>query len=293
MVCYKELQTLKLPDIILIYIGELERWDNELLQTKQTRSTIEYYFTCTPVLPLYIFKHFSEVDLITYIDSDLYFFSDPEPLFDEMQDNSVAIIGHNFPKNTNQLEDFGKYNVGWISFRRDYSGISCLSWYRERCIEWCHDCIENGKFADQKYLDYFPEKFPKVIELKHVGANLAPWNITNYSLTQTYRCLLVDGQPLIFYHFHGVKHVIGRLYNSGLSLFQIEMNKIMRNKLYKPYIHRLYENRTKIKLGKNDNIRGGSNFYNCFRDAIRFLNYNFKNHGLSIPSLTLNPFVIC
>ena len=216
--CYEELQKLKLSRINLIYLGELEKWDSELLQTKKSRSPIEYYFTCTPSLPLYIFDHFSHVDLITYLDSDLFFFSDPEPLFDEMQGNSIAIIGHKFPAHFRHLEDMGKYNVGWVSFRRDSSGISCLSWYRERCIEWCYDRIENGKFADQKYLDYFPEKFLNVIELQHKGANLAPWNITNYSLTQTGPYLRVDDQLLIFYHFQGVKHVIGPLYNSGLSM---------------------------------------------------------------------------
>lgn len=291
--CYEELQKQKLSRIILIHLEELEKWDSELLRTKQSRSPIEYYFTCTPSLPLYIFDHFSHVDLITYLDSDLFFYSDPEPLFDEMQGNSIAIIGHKFPAHCKDLEDWGKYNVGWVSFRRDSSGISCLSWYRERCIEWCHDRIENGKFADQKYLDYFPEKFLNVIELQHKGANLAPWNITNYSLSLTGPYLGVDEQQLIFYHFHGVKHFIGPLYNSGLSIFQIEMNNIIRNKLYKPYIQCLYENRTRIKYGINDIVRGGTVYYTCLRDMVRFLNYTVKNHGFSISSLTSNPYVIC
>ena len=291
--CYEELQKLNLHRINLIYLGELEKWDSDLLQTKITRSPVEYYFTCTPSLPLYIFNHFPHVDLITYLDSDLFFFSDPEPLFDEMQGNSIAIIGHKFPAHWRHLENTGKYNVGWVSFRRDSSGIACLSWYRERCIEWCYDRIEDGKFGDQKYLDYFPEKFPNVIELQHKGANLAPWNITNYSLTQTGPYLRVDDQLLIFYHFQGVKHVIGPLYNSGLSMYHVEMNKIMRNKLYNPYIQCLCENRTKIKYGINDIVRGGTVYYTCLRDMVRFINYSFKNHGLSSNFLTTNPYVIC
>jgi lipopolysaccharide biosynthesis glycosyltransferase len=291
--CYEELQKLTLPKITLIYLGELEKWDSELVGVKQTRSLLEYYFTCTPLLPLYIFDHFSHVDLITYLDSDLFFFSSPDPLFDEMQEDSIAIIGHRFPAHFRQLENMGKYNVGWISFRRDKSGISCLSWYRERCIEWCYDRIENGKYADQKYLDYFPEKFLNVIELQHKGANLAPWNITNYNLTQTGPYLKVDDQLLIFYHFQGVKQVIGPLYNSGLSMYQVEMSKIMRNKLYNVYIQCLYENRINIKYGINEIVRGGTVYYTCFRDMLRFMNYGFKNHGLSISYLTSNPYVIC
>jgi lipopolysaccharide biosynthesis glycosyltransferase len=289
--CYGELQKLNLSNMNLIYLEELERWNNELLQAKTTRSLIEYYFTYTPFLPLYIFDHFSQVDLITYLDSDLFFFSDPEPLFKEMQGNSIAIIGHRFPAHFLHLEDMGKYNVGWLSFRRDSSSLSCLSWYRERCLEWCYDRIEDGKYADQKYLDYFPEKFQNVIVLQHKGANLAPWNIANYNLTPSGRYLKVDDQDLIFYHFQGVKHIMGPLYNSGLSIYQVEMNKIIRNMLYKPYVHCLYKNRNKKDSAINPSMRGGAIFYTCLRDLARFLHHSFRNYGFSITGLATHPYV--
>jgi hypothetical protein len=291
--CYQALQELKSSKINLIHLEELEKWDVELRHTKETRSPIEYYFTCTPSLPLYIFDHFAQVNLITYLDSDLYFFSDPKPLFDEIQENSIAIIGHKFPAHCQHLEVTGKYNVGWVSFKKDSNGISCLSWYREQCLDWCYDRIEPGRFADQKYLDYFPEKFLNVIELQHKGANLAPWNITNYSLTKTGPHLKVDDQSLIFYHFHGVKHIIGPLYNSGLSIYEVGMSKIMRNELYQPYVHCLYKNMTEIKYGSRRNMRGGATYYTCLRDMVRFFNYTYKNHGVAIRSLTSNPCVIC
>jgi lipopolysaccharide biosynthesis glycosyltransferase len=287
--CYDELQKLNSANMNLIYLDELEKWDSDLFQTKATRSLIEYYFTCTPSLPLYIFDHFSQVDLITYLDSDLFFFSDPEPLFDEMQGNSIAIIGHRFPAHFLHLEDMGKYNVGWLSFRRDPSSLSCLSWHRERCLEWCYDRIEDGKYADQKYLDSFPEKFQNVTVLQHKGANLAPWNIANYSLTSSGPYLRVDDQNLIFYHFQGVKHIIGPLYNSGLSMYQVEMNKITRNMLYKPYVRCLYKNRNK-KPGIYAGMRGGV-YYTCLRDLVRFLYHTFQNYGFSITALATHPYV--
>jgi lipopolysaccharide biosynthesis glycosyltransferase len=291
--CYEELQKLNLSRMIPIYLGELEKWDTDLLEAKKTRSIMEYYFTCTPSLPLYIFEHFPPVDLITYLDSDLFFFSDPEPLFDEIQGNSIAIISHKFPPHFRYLEDRGKYNVGWVSFRRDASALSCLSWYRERCIEWCYDRIENGKFADQKYLDYFPNRFPNVIELQHKGANLAPWNICNYSIKKSGPYIQVDGQQLIFYHFHGVKHVIGPIYDSGLSGYQVKMTKIIRNGLYKPYINCLHKNRIEMKYEVNQGIRDGAIYNSCVRDMLRYFNNQFRSDGFSISSLTSNPYVIC
>jgi len=290
--CHEELHKLNLPGINLISLEELEKYDTDLLEAKKNRSLMEYYFTCTPSLPLYIFEHFVQVDLITYLDSDLFFFSDPEPLFDEIQGNSIAIISHKFPPHFKHLEDRGKYNVGWVSFRRDSSGIACLSWYRERCLEWCYDRLENGKFADQKYLDYFPKRFLNVIELQHKGANLAPWNIGNYSLKKSGPYILVDDQQLIFYHFHEVKHVIGPLYDSGLSSYQVKMTKILRNELYKPYIHCLYKNRTKGKYAVNKGIRYGAIYRTCIMAALRFFNNDFKINSFSISSLSSNPYVI-
>jgi hypothetical protein len=71
---------------------------------------------------------------------------------------------------------FGIYNVGWVSVRRCEEGIKALRWWRERCIEWCHDFVDGDRFADQRYLDRLPGLFPHVHVIQHLGANLAPWN---------------------------------------------------------------------------------------------------------------------
>ncbi len=72
--CYEILNQLNLDSVCLIPLADIEEGDKELLKAKGNRSLIEYYFTLTPSLPLYILNHFSEVDLITYLDSDLFSF---------------------------------------------------------------------------------------------------------------------------------------------------------------------------------------------------------------------------
>ena len=52
--CYDVLKQLDLPDINLISLNEFERGDEALLGAKQNRRLIEYYFTCSPSLPLLI-----------------------------------------------------------------------------------------------------------------------------------------------------------------------------------------------------------------------------------------------
>ncbi|MCX8125374.1 MAG: hypothetical protein N3F66_14595, partial [Spirochaetes bacterium] len=117
------LTQLNLPNVCLITQSEFEAGDEELTTAKYTRNRIEYYWTCTPSLPLYILRNNPNVDLITYLDADLYFFSDPQPIFDEMGDASILIIEHRYAPEHRDLEKkAGIYNVGWVSFRHDING---------------------------------------------------------------------------------------------------------------------------------------------------------------------------
>ena len=71
--------------------------------------------------------------------------------------------------NLSHLEQFGRFNVGMVSFRNDVAGLACLSRWREKCIEWCYDRVEDGKFADQGYLDDWPTEHEGVVVLDMQG----------------------------------------------------------------------------------------------------------------------------
>ncbi len=235
------LDELNLPEIQLIALDEFERGDESLLGAKQNRSLLEYYFTCTPSLPLFILRNHPQVDLITYLDADLFFYSDPSPLFAQMGVESVAIIGHRFPQSLQHLHALGIYNVGWLSFRRDEHAHQCLSWWRERCNEWCCDHPDNGRFADQKYLDDWPTRFKGVIVLLHKGANLAPWNLANHQLKLKAKRPWVEDQPLIFFHFHSLRRITERLFDTNLAHYNVALSAFVRREIYAPYLRTLQE----------------------------------------------------
>ncbi|MBU6399993.1 MAG: glycosyl transferase [Verrucomicrobia bacterium] len=237
--CRAQLEPLALPEIDLIPLEALERDDPELAATRTKRSTLEYYFTCTPSLPRYILAHCPEVELVTYLDADLFFFADPAPVYDELGGRSIGIIEHRFPESLRHHERYGRFNVGWLSFRRDAAGQACLAWWRARCLEWCHDRCEDGRFADQKYLDNWPEKFQGVALLQHKGANLAPWNLANYQVRTATDGIRVDDQPLIFFHFHALKELEPWLYDSNLAVYGVKLDKGMVRQLYEPYFQTL------------------------------------------------------
>lgn len=200
------LDGLDLPDLVPIALEELEAHDAELRAVKDDRTPVEYCWTATPSVALYCLEREAEIDLITYLDADVYFFSSAQPLFDEMGDDAVMIVPHRYAPELAHLEETsGIYNVELVSFRRDEDGLEALRWWRDRCIEWCYYRVEDGKLGDQKYLDDWPERFRRMHVLEHVGGGLAPWNVNRYRLSGRDGRVLVDDLPLVFYHFHALR----------------------------------------------------------------------------------------
>jgi hypothetical protein len=237
----EKLARLKLPGVQIIPLAEFERGDAALLEAKRNRSRVEYYFTCTSSLPLYIFKHFDGVDAATYLDADLYFYGSPAPIYAELGRRSVGIVPHRFPEPLRKFNIYGIYNVGVLVFRNDDAGRACLHWWRARCLEWCYDRLEGAKFADQKYLDDWPSQFPGVAVLQHKGVNLAPWNAGAYTLRMRHGTVFVDGDPLIVYHFHSLKVIHAVLFDLWLPEYGLTPGGTLLQSIYVPYLKQLQQ----------------------------------------------------
>lgn len=220
--CYNALVSLAYPYVSLIRLAGLESADPELAATRSTRSLIEYYFTITPCLPWYLLTRDDALEEVTYLDADLMFCSSPEPIFEEAIGASVIITPHRFAANLKGRERYGLYNVSWLTFRQTKNGLKCLRWYRDACLAWCRDILEADRFADQKYLDKFPY-LPEVHVMEHEGAGVAPWNLTDATLTHCNACVYINGFPIIFYHAHGFDRLWGPLFTSGLSNYSVHI----------------------------------------------------------------------
>jgi hypothetical protein len=224
--------------IIPISYKQLEIQYPELLVAKSNRSIVEYYFTCSSAICSFIFDSYPETNLLTYLDADLYFFSSPIPIYQELQNASIGIIEHRFSFFGKKYEKYGKYNVGWVSFKNDQSGRKCLEEWRVDCLNWCYDLLEDGKFADQKYLDYWPKKYDGLHVIQHVGANVAPWNVGQYKIKLDLETnkVLVNNQDLIFYHFASFKQVDESTYITHVSQYLFNLSENLKNNIYLPYL---------------------------------------------------------
>jgi hypothetical protein len=208
--CFDELAEQMLPELGLEHLSvvplrELEAHDAALLSVKEDRTPVEYCWTSTPALSLFMLERRPELEEITYLDADMLFFSDPEALFEEMGDDSVLITPHRFSPEYADHAKNGIYNVQFMTFRSDERGLTALRWWHDRCIEWCYYRLEDGKLGDQKYLDDWPERFEGVHVLQHKGGGLAPWNASQYEVAERDGRIFVDDQPLVFFHYHRVQ----------------------------------------------------------------------------------------
>ncbi|MDH4152409.1 MAG: FkbM family methyltransferase [Nitrospira sp.] len=207
------LNRLAIPQVRTIPMHEIEQHDDCLFAIKPTRSLVEYYWTLTPTVILRILQRHRDIDVLTYVDADLFFFSSPQPLFDELGEGSILIHEHGFsPRQAHLAEHNGRYNVGLLSFRRDPNGLAALHWWRERCLEWCFARYEQGKMGDQVYLNDWPTRFAGVVVLTNPGGGVGPWNHDRYDV-QLARGghVMVDHSPVIFFHFHSLKLGVAEL----------------------------------------------------------------------------------
>jgi hypothetical protein len=248
--CYKILYSLNLENVTIVPLKLFE--NDELLEVKKSRSRAEYCWTCTSSSIEYVLTNYN-VPSCTYIDADLFFYNSPAVLCDELTDGkSVLITEHRYSAISRLYEQkrAGRFCVQFITFINQPDSRRVLTDWKGKCLDWCYNRYEDGKFGDQKYLDEWPEKFKNVHIMNHLGGGVAPWNV------QQYQIFVDNGQylgiekttktkfDLIFFHFHFVRFLADGSIDLGWNF----IGKSIINTIYLPYIVRILE--TEIMLSK-------------------------------------------
>lgn len=275
-VCFDELayETLlkcNLPKLVAIPLDEFE--SPQLREVKVLRTAGEYCWTCTPYVIRHVLDtyHLSEV---TYLDADLCFYEKPSLLLNEFEQSgaSVLITSHRYTPRYDQSATSGIYCVQFMTFKSDASGLTVLQWWQDRCLEWCYNRIEDGKFGDQKYLDDWLQRFDGVHALQHIGGGVAPWNVQQYRLDNRSGKLYVNEWPLVFYHFHGYKHYC----DNTLDFGGYQLANEVKDLLYFPYVQALASAKAEIVDVSPGFDRGGSMRGKSWKTPLRNLRRRLK-----------------
>ena len=225
-------------DVQVVSLAEIEASYPQLLEARSTRTPMEYMFTLTPWLTRWTLNRVPPGGWATYLDADMAFYSATDSLYISLGDASVAIVEHRFTWEQLWRQRYGRFNVGWVGFRNDERGRACLEWWAESCLDWCFDEVSDGRFADQGYLDQFPQ-FAGVVVLDHPGADLAPWNLRRHRVSKDSAGeVQIDGKHLVFFHFHGLRERNGRYFFRHLP-YLARTNPVVRDQIYRPYCESL------------------------------------------------------
>lgn len=232
---YSLLNKMQLKNVTLISLREFE--NERLLSVKKERTVAEYSWTAAANLLWHMMKIIKDEETITYLDSDMYFFADPKIVYEEIGGASIAIVEHRLQGIMKKLEKFvGKYNVGWISMKKDVAGLKTCEWWKDKVLDWCFARFEGGKLGDQHYLNDWPTRFKNVQVIKHLGADVAPWNINNEKISIKNNQVYIADKKLIFYHFHNFI-LINK--NKFLAAPASHIPAIAREHIYKEYFREM------------------------------------------------------
>ncbi len=224
--CHFILSDLNLPNVELV-TGFHEQ--PLMKDASKNRTYQEYCWTCASNLCDFLMTSGSDefgVNEITYLDSDMLFFADPKAIFDEIGGCSIAVIPHRLIPSKRHLEVNGMFNVSWVTFKNNFVGRDCCSMWAWQCRDRCSAMIGCG---DQVYLDAWPSRYGDDLRIiQNIGAGTAPWNLANYRVTDGPK---VDGQPVVFYHYHEFAEKDG-----VFRLTNYDLREEDRAFIYAPYL---------------------------------------------------------
>jgi hypothetical protein len=241
------LRSLNLLNARLIPIGDIE--DDVLRSLREKRSIGEFCWTCTTPLLLHVLAQQPSDAVVAYVDADLWFNSDPKAVFDEMGQGSIFVHEHDFAVEHSALAaSSGRFNVGLVAFRNNAEGRTCLERWKAQCFEECVMDPAAGKCGDQNYLDEWPERYPGLVISANPGVGLAPWNVAKHRITGKDDCILVDGRPIVFYHFHALSMLRPRLgFWPIVMAYGYSFDEALAGAIYAPYVRELWRASRRLK----------------------------------------------
>ena len=225
-------------DLTLLLLSDHET--PELLAVKPTRNRGEYCWTLTPFSFEFVFNSHPDVEVLTYLDADLFFLSSDDRIQQEYVESQkgALITLHAYAPDYDQSKTSGKFCVQYLIFDRHKSKDVRSDW-QEKCLDWCFNRFEYGRFGDQKYLDAWPQRFNNQVHvLGALNSILAPWNATRFPYSEA-----------VIWHFHGLRlvEIDGRPQVQMDSFYRIPETTIKH--VYEPYVAHLAQSYAEIAKG--------------------------------------------
>lgn len=193
------------PDVLLVRHDAL-RWEGEhqipgLETALAHREGGPWFWTWAAQATWWAAQRFPDAR-VTYLDSDLWFFSSPRAILRGLDENhaEVGIFTHRFPPRYADRMERGAYNVGWVTFDASDRARACLAWWAAKVREIClvdmpalKEQLPDGTWweraaggaGDQPWLEAFARiAKTRCLDLDVPGAAIAPYNLEAYEISR-------------------------------------------------------------------------------------------------------------
>lgn len=232
------MEKMNLKNVSCITLEEMN--NKELLETRSKRNNTEFAMTSKSCFLSYLINT-NKVkinELLILTDVDMIFYPSVREFIEKEKidtKNCIFLTPHKFSKEKEKMiPEVGYYNGGFITFRINETSKICIDTWAKQCINWCylwHDYVNNWH-TDQMYIDEWKTKYKGVMDLPDKGVNAGNWNIKRFQVTKSKSGnFFVDGDPLVCYHFHGLKMYLTK--NGIIKPYPI---CIYNKMIYKEYI---------------------------------------------------------
>jgi hypothetical protein len=148
---------------------------------------------------------------VIYLDPDVLITGSLDQLYESLGNHDIVLTPHldtDYPDDGLLPDDAhilraGQFNLGFIGINCSENAREFLKWWKSKLFEHCVVDVPNGYFVDQKFIDFVPFFFERVLIEKDIGYNAGYWNLHSRRLTQTNGTWGCNEGPLYFFHFSG------------------------------------------------------------------------------------------
>lgn len=231
----------------IVWVAEL--FPELIEELKDTYNIAEL---CTVVKPK-LFAHFftKDYDTILYIDPDIKVFSCFDEVFSALQANQVVLTPHicsptgeaGHPQDKDLMRT-GIYNLGFLALKKTAQTLPFIEWWDKRVRAYGFHDLKKGFFYDQIWLGYAPAFLDRVFILRHLGYNVANWNLHERKIINEEEQYFVNDTrtPLVFFHYSHFKMENLPIIASYNQNFTID-NRPDIEPIFKLYISDLIDNK--------------------------------------------------
>lgn len=218
--------------------------DQNTFQTLLEEYNIIEFNTAVKPFAFSWFKKTYKPGKMMYLDPDILVFDSMDIIWRSIEENDIAVTPHILsyeikPDLYHLLIasiNTGIFNLGFIAVSMNERTDRFLSWWQKHLKKYGHNRIPRGEFYDQKVMNLLPVFFDRLSILKHPGMNVAEWNFHERRLTVLNDRYYSNNEPVIFFHFSGIRISSFEKNLSGNKLLQGADNREVFKQLIEHYI---------------------------------------------------------